>query len=93
MKNEPGFTSRYAIKKALGAFPPWQGFGVTDSLSGKDYLLFSLVIPSETSISTDDLLMRDYLFSGAADDSLRAFRYSRTGAAYSSFFPGRSSYP
>ena len=72
MENETGFTSRYAIKKALGAYPPWQGYGVTDSLSGKDYLLFSLSVPAETSISIDDLQMRDFLFADAAGESLRA---------------------
>ena len=93
MKNELGFTSRYAIKKALGAFPPWQGFGVTDSLSGKDYLLFSLVMPSETSISTDDLLMRDHLFSDAADDSLRTLSIQQNGGSVFFLLPWQELVP
>jgi transcriptional regulator with GAF, ATPase, and Fis domain/tetratricopeptide (TPR) repeat protein len=79
MKNELGFTSRYAIKKALGAYPPWQGFGVTDSLSGKDYLLFSLSVPAGTTISIDDLLMRDYLFADVADGNSRALSIQDNG--------------
>jgi len=93
MKNELGFTSRYAIKKALGVYPPWQGFDVTDSLSGKDYLLFSLVIPSETSISTDDLLMRDYLFSDAADDSIRALSIQQSGGSVFFLLPWQELVP
>ncbi|MCK4236259.1 MAG: hypothetical protein KAX38_04010, partial [Candidatus Krumholzibacteria bacterium] len=60
---EQGLTSRYVIKKALGNYPPWQGFAVTDSLSDRDYLFFSLLPPSGVSFSLDDLKMRDYLFS------------------------------
>ena len=93
MKNDPGFTSRYAIKKALGAYPPWQGFGVTDSLSGKDYLLFSLVIPAETSISTDDLLMRDYLFSDAAGDNIRALSIQENGGGVFFLLPWQELVP
>ncbi len=93
MGNELGFTSRYAIKKALGAYPPWQGFGVTDSLSGKDYLLFSLVIPTETSISTDDLLMRDYLFSDAAGDNIRALSIQDNGGGVFFLLPWQELVP
>ena len=93
MKNEPGFTSRYAIKKALGAYRPWQGFGVTDSLSGKDYLLFSLVIPAETSISTDDLLMRDHLFFDAAGDGIRALSIQDNGGGVFFLLPWQELVP
>ncbi len=57
------FTSRYAIKKALGSYSPWLGYSVTDSLSGKDYLLFSLLPPEKVSLSSNDLRMRDFLFA------------------------------
>lgn len=57
------FTSRYELKKALGEYPPWQGFSVRDSLSEKDYLLFSLRSTAGTALSLDDLRMRDQLFS------------------------------
>ncbi len=93
MKNDLGFTSRYAIKKALGAYPPWQGFGVTDSLSGKDYLLFSLIIPAETSISTDDLLMRDYLFSDSAGDSISALSIQENGGGVFFLLPWQELVP
>ena len=93
MKNELGFTSRYAIKKALGAYPPWQGFGVADSLSGKDYLLFSLVIPAETSISIDDLLMRDYLFSDIAGNSIRALSIQESGGGVFFLLPWQKLVP
>ena len=56
------FNSRYVNKKFLGAYPPWQGFSVEDSLSDKKYFLFSLP-PSYLSLSLEDLKMRDYLFS------------------------------
>ncbi len=93
MENEPGFTSRYAIKKALGAYPPWQGFSVTDSLSGKDYLLFSLMIPAETSLSTDDLLMRDYLFSDVAGESIRALSIQESGGGVFFLLPWQELVP
>ncbi len=93
MEKELGFTSRYAIKKALGAYPPWQGFGVTDSLSGKDYLLFSLMIPSDTSISTDDLLMRDYLFSDIAGESIRTLSIQESGGGVFFLLPWQELVP
>jgi transcriptional regulator with GAF, ATPase, and Fis domain/tetratricopeptide (TPR) repeat protein len=93
MENELGFTSRYAIKKALGAYLPWQGFGVTDSLSGKDYLLFSLMVPPGTSISIDDLLMRDYLFSDAAIDNIRALSIQESGSGVFFLLPWQELVP
>lgn len=56
------FNSRYVKKKFLGAYHPWQGFSVEDSLSDKKYFLFTLP-PSYRSLSLEDLKMRDYLFS------------------------------
>ncbi|UCF04253.1 MAG: sigma 54-interacting transcriptional regulator [bacterium] len=66
MKNkgyEEGLMSRYNIKKVLGNYPPWQGFCVSDSLSDKDYLYFSIMPPSGLTLSLDDLKLRDFLFS------------------------------
>ncbi|MDD3643141.1 MAG: sigma 54-interacting transcriptional regulator, partial [Candidatus Krumholzibacteria bacterium] len=77
--NEQGFTSRYAIRKALGKYPPWQGYEVTDSLSGKDYLLFTLLHGADASISTDDLLMRGELFADIASGQSRALSIQDNG--------------
>jgi len=93
MENELGFTSRYAIKKALGAYPPWQGFSVTDSLSGKDYLLFSLAVPDDTSISIDDLLMRDHLFSDISTESTRALSIQESGGGVFFLLPWQELLP
>lgn len=60
---EKGLTSRYVIKKVLGEYRPWQGFSVTDSLNERNYLLFTLQLPPNTTISLEDLRMRDHLFS------------------------------
>ena len=62
---ERGLNSRYLIKKVLGYYPPWQGFGVTDSLSEKGYLLFSVAPPAGISLSLEDIMMRDFLFAKA----------------------------
>lgn len=60
---EKGLASRYVIKKVLGEYPPWYGFSVTDSLNEKNYLLFTLKLPSSVTLSLEDLKMRDKLFS------------------------------
>ncbi|MBN1163243.1 MAG: sigma 54-interacting transcriptional regulator [Candidatus Krumholzibacteriota bacterium] len=70
MKNDDlnrGFTSRFIINQALGNYHPWQGYGVTDSLSGKEYNLFSIIPPPKISLSCNDLKMRDYIFSNGKD--------------------------
>jgi len=55
--------SRYLVRKSLGEYAPWRGYSVRDSLSEKEYLLFSLCAPTDTTVALDDLRMRDYLFS------------------------------
>ena len=60
---DKGLASRYVIKKVLGEYPPWFGFSVTDSLNEKNYLLFTLKLPSSVTLSLEDLKMRDKLFS------------------------------
>ena len=87
--NEQGFTSRYTIRKALGKYPPWQGYEVTDSLSGKDYLLFSLVQIGDASVSTDDLLMRDALFIDIASGGSRALSIQENGGGVFFLLPSQ----
>lgn len=55
--------SRYAVRRMIGEYLPWIGYSVTDGLSDKDYLLFSIDIPPGTSISIEDLRMRNHLFA------------------------------
>ena len=93
MTDKLAFTSRYAIKKALGAYSPWQGFGVTDSLSGKDYLLFSLSVPAETTVSADDLQMRDYLFSDIPGDGLHTLSIQENGGGLFFLLPWQELVP
>ncbi|MBN2070404.1 MAG: sigma 54-interacting transcriptional regulator [Candidatus Krumholzibacteriota bacterium] len=57
------FISRYTVKTRLAGFPDWNGFEVTDSLSGRDYLLFDLKDAKAADLSLSDLKMRDHLFS------------------------------
>ena len=47
-----GFNSRYIVQTMLGEFPPWHGFKVSDSLSEKEYLLFSRELPASRAPST-----------------------------------------
>jgi len=69
--------SRYIVKKPFGDFPPWRAYRVADSLSEREYLLFSLDIPSHMRLSIDDLRMRDYLF--AKPGSIAPAALSRAG--------------
>jgi len=62
-KAKDALDARYSIRKTLGAYPPWHGYGVADSLSEREYLLFSFDTPSGVPLSIEDLRMRDYLFS------------------------------
>ncbi|HVO76837.1 MAG TPA: hypothetical protein VMT60_02530, partial [Candidatus Bathyarchaeia archaeon] len=55
--------SRYALRRMLGEYPPWHGYSVADSLSEREYLLFSLETRVNSPLSIYDLRMRDYLFS------------------------------
>ncbi len=57
------FISRYTVKNPLGDMPLWNGFEVTDSLSGKDYLLFELQVAKNSRLALDDLKMRGHLFA------------------------------
>ncbi|MCU0639010.1 MAG: sigma 54-interacting transcriptional regulator [Candidatus Krumholzibacteria bacterium] len=70
--NEEGLTSRYSVRKALGDYHPWKGFEVTDPLSGKDYLLFSLPPGSRAAICASDLSMRNSLFPGISRMTIKA---------------------
>ena len=70
--NEEGLTSRYSVRKALGDYHPWKGFEVTDTLSGKDYLLFSLPPGSRSAICASDLSMRNSLFPGISRMTIKA---------------------
>jgi len=54
--------TRYSIKRALGEFSFWNCYIVKDSLSEKEYLLFSFPISEETAIDLEDLKSRSYLF-------------------------------
>ncbi|MBN2184863.1 MAG: sigma 54-interacting transcriptional regulator [Candidatus Krumholzibacteriota bacterium] len=60
------FISRYTVRNPLDDLPLWNGFEVTDSLSGKDYLLFDLRVAKNARLALDDLKMRDFLFSEAS---------------------------
>ncbi len=62
-KAKDALSARYSVRKTLGEYPPWHGYGVADSLSEREYLLFSFDAPSGVSLSIEDLRMRDYLFS------------------------------
>ncbi len=62
-KTGDALNARYSIRKTLGDYPPWRGYSVTDSLSEREYLLFSVDTPQGVSLSIEDLRMRDYLFS------------------------------
>jgi len=66
MRNEKAadaLNARYSVRKTLGDYPPWRGYSVTDSLSERDYLLFSVDAPDGVSLAMEDLRMRDHLFS------------------------------
>ncbi len=58
-----GLNSRYLVEQMLGEYPPWRGYRVSDALSEKKYLLFSLPAHADAPVSLDDLKMRDFLFS------------------------------
>ncbi|MBU8922748.1 MAG: sigma 54-interacting transcriptional regulator [Bacteroidales bacterium] len=58
-----GFNPRYIRNVSLGDFYPWSGYEVTDSLSDRNYLLFSLHPASKSTLCENDLRMRDHLFS------------------------------
>ncbi|MFA4947060.1 MAG: sigma 54-interacting transcriptional regulator [Candidatus Krumholzibacteriia bacterium] len=62
-KAKDALNARYSIRKTLGEYPPWHGYSVADSLSEREYLLFSVDTPPGVSLSIEDLRMRDYLFS------------------------------
>jgi transcriptional regulator with GAF, ATPase, and Fis domain/tetratricopeptide (TPR) repeat protein/energy-coupling factor transporter ATP-binding protein EcfA2 len=62
-KARDALNARYSVRKALGEYPPWHGYSVTDSLSERAYLLFSVDTPPGLSLSIEDLRMRDHLFS------------------------------
>ena len=64
---EQGNASRYMRKKVLGEYPPWRGYSVTDSLSEKNFLRFSLLPGEPVALSLADLRMREALF---ADDTI-----------------------
>jgi transcriptional regulator with GAF, ATPase, and Fis domain/tetratricopeptide (TPR) repeat protein len=64
---EQGNASRYITKKVLGEYPPWRGYSVTDSLSEKNFLRFTLLPGEPVALSLADLVMREALF---ADDTL-----------------------
>ena len=64
---DQGNSSRYMTKKILGEYPPWRGYGVTDSFSEKNYLRFSLLPGESVALSLVDLQMRDALFT---DDTI-----------------------
>jgi hypothetical protein len=62
-KAKDALNARYSVRKTLGEYPPWHGCGVADSLSEREYLLFSVDTPPGVSLSIEDLRMRDFLFS------------------------------
>ena len=62
--HDKGLASRYITKKALGKYPPWRGYGVTDSLSEKRFFRFALHTEEDVSLSLVDLEMREALFTG-----------------------------
>ncbi len=55
--------SRFLIHSSIDNYHPWRGYKSTDLLNGNDYLLFSLQLPKNLSISLADLNMRGRLFS------------------------------
>ncbi|HSG29705.1 MAG TPA: sigma 54-interacting transcriptional regulator, partial [Candidatus Krumholzibacterium sp.] len=59
---EKGIDSRYVRKRLLGEYPPWTGSEVTDTLSSRNYLMFSLDAGSKASVSKGDLKLRDHVF-------------------------------
>lgn len=61
------FISRYTVNSRLGNFPLWQGFEVTDSLSGRNYLLFALQPDKPVALAVSDMKMRDFLFSSSSE--------------------------
>jgi len=61
--------TRYSIKESLGKFSLWNCYVVSDSLSEKEYLLFSLPLPKELNISIEDLRMRSHLFSSLLENA------------------------
>jgi transcriptional regulator with GAF, ATPase, and Fis domain len=65
-KNKDALDARYSVRRTLGEYSPWRGYGVADSLSEREYLLFSVETPPGISLSIEDLRMRDYLFSRSA---------------------------
>ncbi|GEM_PF-1357917 len=65
---EHGLISRYVLNAKLGSYPPWQGYSVTDSLSGKSFLLFYLEPHLDLPLSLGDLKMRDIVFSSASEN-------------------------
>ena len=60
---EQGNASRYMTKKILGDYPPWRGYSVTDSLSEKNFLRFTLLPGEPVALSLADLKMREALFA------------------------------
>ena len=64
---EQGNASRYMTKKILGDYPPWRGYSVTDSLSEKNFLRFTLLPGEPVALSLVDLKMKEKLF---ADDTI-----------------------
>ena len=62
--HDKSLASRYITKKVLGNYPPWRGYGVTDSLSEKSFFRFALNTEKGISLSLADLEMRKALFSG-----------------------------
>ncbi|MCX5753921.1 MAG: hypothetical protein NTW97_09820, partial [Candidatus Krumholzibacteria bacterium] len=62
-KAKDALDARYSVRKTLGEYPPWHGCRVADSLSEREYLLFSVDTPPGITLSIEDLRMRDYLFS------------------------------
>jgi transcriptional regulator with GAF, ATPase, and Fis domain len=64
---EQANASRYITKKVLGDYPPWRGYSVTDSLSEKNFLRFTLLPGEPVALSLVDLKMREVFF---ADDTI-----------------------
>jgi transcriptional regulator with GAF, ATPase, and Fis domain/tetratricopeptide (TPR) repeat protein len=79
--------SRYVVRTALGEFPPWHGCLVSDSLSEKEYLFFSLEIPANLALSIDDLRMRDYLFAKSGAVATPALSLQQTNGSVTFLIP------
>jgi Nif-specific regulatory protein len=79
--------SRYTVRKALGEFPPWQSYSVSDTLSEKNYLFFSLDVPAHVSISIEDCRMRDFLFSRSAGPAEPALSLQKSDGAIAFLLP------